>query len=410
MPRVKLTKRAIDARKPTAGRYTVWDTDISGFGLRVAPTGERVYVLKYRLGGQQRWYTIGRHGSPWTPESARQKAKELLGDVAKAIEPAVKRDADRRAITISELCDLYLAEGAAHKKASTLKADRGRINHHLKPLLGRKRVNTVTRADIERLLIDVSAGKTAAPEPKKSERPAGSIARGGQGVAAQCVALMGTLLAFAVERGIRPDNPARGVKKPPVRKLEQFLSEKEIARLAGALDEEAQATGNSYPAAAIKLLLLTGCRRSEILHLEWQHVDVERQCLWLPDSKTGAKVVYLNAPALMLLQELPRIEGNPHVIAGALRAESLVGIDKVWLRVRKKAVLPGVRLHDLRHSFASVGAMGGVELTRYRCPARTQARRHYSALRTPLRRPGASGQRDGRGTDRSRDGEPRRQS
>jgi len=181
-------------------------------------------------------------------------------------------------------------------------------------------------------------------------------------VAAQCVALMGTLLAFAVERGIRPDNPARGVKKPPVRKLEQFLSEKEIARLAGALDEEAQATGNSYPAAAIKLLLLTGCRRSEILHLEWQHVDVERQCLWLPDSKTGAKVVYLNAPALMLLQELPRIKGNPHVIAGALRAESLVGIDKVWLRVRKKAELPGVRLHDLRHSFASVGAIGGLSL------------------------------------------------
>jgi hypothetical protein len=127
MPRVKLTKRAIDARKPVAGRYTVWDTDISGFGLRVAPNGERVYVLKYRFGGQQRWYTIGRHGSPWTPEHARQKAKQLLGDVAKAIDPAAKRNADRQAITLSELCDLYLAEGAAHKKASTLKADRGRI-------------------------------------------------------------------------------------------------------------------------------------------------------------------------------------------------------------------------------------------------------------------------------------------
>jgi hypothetical protein len=136
MPRIKLTKRGIDACKPAAGRYTVWDTSISGFGLRVAPNGERVYVLKYRFGGQQRWYTIGRHGAPWTPDHARQKAKQLLGDVAKAIDPA--GDADRQAITVSELCDLYLAEGAMHKKASTVKADRGRINHHLKPLLGQE--------------------------------------------------------------------------------------------------------------------------------------------------------------------------------------------------------------------------------------------------------------------------------
>ncbi|MGP0093720.1 MAG: tyrosine-type recombinase/integrase [Xanthobacteraceae bacterium] len=373
MPRIKLTKRAIDAVKPSVGRYTAWDSDVSGFGLRVAPSGERIYVLKYRFGGQQRWYTIGRHGSPWTPEQARKKAKELLGDVEKGIDPAARRTADRQALTVSELCDLYLDEGATHKKASTTKADRGRINHHLKPLLGRKRVDAITRADIERLLVDVASGKTAAPEPKKDERPAGGIARGGTGVAAQCVTLMGTLLAFAVTRGIRSDNPAHGVKKPAVRKMERFLSEKEIAGLASALHQEAQASGNVYPAAAIKLLLLTGCRRGEILNLQWSHVDFERQCLRLPDSKTGAKVVYLNAPALLLLKALPRIEGNPYVITGGKVARNkkpiegttngrLVGIDKVWFRVRKKAELQDVRLHDLRHSFASIGAIGGLSL------------------------------------------------
>jgi integrase len=165
-----------------------------------------------------------------------------------------------------------------------------------------------------------------------------------------------------VKRGIRPDNPARGVKKPPVRTLERFLSEEEIARLAGALDDEAQATGSPNAATAIKLLLLAGCRRGEILGLKWQHVDFERRCLRLPDSKTGAKVVYLNAPALALLQELPRVEGNPHVIAGATKGGPLSGIDKVWFRVRKKAGLIDVRLHDLRHSFASVGAIGGLSL------------------------------------------------
>jgi integrase len=247
---------------------------------------------------------------------ARTEAKRLLGLVAAGQDPAERRTAERKTLTVSELCDLYLAEGASHKKASTLKADRGRIIHHVKPLLGFKRVDQVIRADIERMLVDVKAGKTAAPKPKTDERRPGSIPIGGSGVAAQCVALMGTLLAFAMARGLRSDNPARGVKKPPVRKMERFLSEDEIAQLASALEAETARTNNPYPAAAIKLLLLTGARRSEVIGLQWQHVDFERKCLRLPDSKTGAKVVYLNGPALEILAGLPRIKGNQHVIPG----------------------------------------------------------------------------------------------
>jgi integrase len=144
--------------------------------------------------------------------------------------------------------------------------------------------------------------------------------------------------------------------------MERFLSEAEIARLAMALDSEANRTGNSYPAAAIKLLLLTGARRSEITGLQWQHLDFEHQCLRLPDSKTGAKVVYLNAPALEILANLPRMSTNAHVFPGKQEGRPLVGIDKVWCRIRAAAGLQDVRLHDLRHSFASMGVAGGLSL------------------------------------------------
>jgi integrase len=205
----------------------------------------------------------------------------------------------------------------------------------------------------------VAAGKTG---EKIDKRRAGSIATGGKGVAAQCVALASAIFVFAAARGLRADNPARGIKKAPVRKVERFLSEAEIARLAEALDEEANRSGNPYPSAAIKLLLLTGCRRGEIVNLRWDQVDFEHECMRLPDSKTGAKVVYLNAPARALLQELPLMSDNPRVIPG-MRAESAsASIENSWGRVRAGAGLVGVRLHDLRHSFASVGAAGGLSL------------------------------------------------
>ena len=365
--RGKITKRAVDALALKKGTEVVlWDQEVRGFGIRARAGGAKTYILHYRAGTGRRAplrkLTIGKHGSPWTPNKARTEAKRLLGLIASGEDPAERRATERKAFTVAELCDLYLGEGATHKKPSTLKADLGRIVHHIKPLLGQVRVDKVARADVERILIDVKAGKTAAPKPNEDERRPGKIATGGGGVAAQCVTLMSTLLAFAVARGLRSDNPARGVKKPPVRKMERFLSEEEIARLAVALAAESSRTGNPYAAAAIKLLLLTGGRRGEILGLQWQHVDFERQCLRLPDSKTGAKIIYLNAPALEILAGLPRISTNPFVIPGRGQAKPLVGIDKFWFCVRASAGLKGVRLHDLRHSFASMGVLGGLGL------------------------------------------------
>ncbi len=383
--RGKITKRAVDALVPRKGDEVVlWDQEVRGFGIRARAGGAKTYILHYRTGTGRgaplRKVTIGKHGSPWTPNNARTEAKRLLGLIASGEDPAEQRSTERKTLTVAELCDLYLAEGATHKKSSTLKADVGRIVHHIKPLLGRMRVDKVARGDIERLLIDVKAGKTAAPMPNESERRPGRIAAGGSGVAAQCVALMGTVLAFAVARGLRSDNPARGVKRPGVRKMERFLSEDEIARLAVALDAESDRTGNPYPAAAIKLLLLTGGRRGEILELKWQHVDFERRCLRLPESKTGPKIMYLNAPALEILAGLPRMENNPYVILGKREGRPLVGIDKLWFHVRAAAGLRDVRLHDLRHSFASMGVAGGLSLPNIGCTIHCRCDPHSNQI------------------------------
>ena len=157
------------------------------------------------------------------------------------------------------------------------------------PLLGSLRIDRIARADVERMVRDVTAGRTAAKKPLKPYR--GTLARGGLGTAAQALAVLGAVMSFAIARGLREDNPVRGVKKPPTRRMERFLSEAEIARLGEALDAEARATIDPYPAAAIRLLLMTGCRRSEILGLRWDWIDFERAMIFLPDSKTGRKTV-----------------------------------------------------------------------------------------------------------------------
>lgn len=153
----RITKRTVDNLKPGG---LVWDSEVKGFGVR-CQRAAKTYVLKTRIGGVQRWITIGRHGSPWTPEAARQEAVRLLGAKAAGRDPAEARDEAKRDPSVAELCDLYLAEGCAIKKPSTIATDKGRIERHIKPLLGRKRVRAVTKGDVQRFLHDVASGKTA---------------------------------------------------------------------------------------------------------------------------------------------------------------------------------------------------------------------------------------------------------
>jgi integrase len=358
--KAKLTKRMIDALEPAGTDTFVWDKDLKGFGLKITPAGTRVYLVQSRLKGHLRRFTIGKHGSPWTPDQARKRANDLLQALAHDLDPGAEKLAAKRGLTLSQLCDLYLAEGCATKKASTVIVDRGRIKRHIKPLLGNKKVADITRVDLERFMAAVTSGKTATDV--RTGRHGRARVTGGRGTATRTMGLLGAILSFAVVRGLRPDNPARCIRRYRGRHLERFLKDTELNRLAGAL-EAAQAEGvNPYAIAAIKLLLLTGMRKNEVLSLRHSWVDSQRGLLKLPDSKTGAKVVPVGPAALQLIESLRSVVENPHVFPGAKPGGHLTGLQKIWVRIRTDAGLSDLRLHDLRHHFISVGASSGESL------------------------------------------------
>jgi integrase len=361
-PTRTITKTIVDRLKPG---LIVWDAEVTGFGVR-CQRRYKIFILKYRIFGRPRWISIGKHGAPWTVEQARKEAKRLLGQVAAGIDPAEARDEARADLTVAELCDLYLKEGCATKKASTLETDRGRIERHIKPTLGRRRVRQVRRGDVQRLLQDVADGKTATDE--KTGFRGRAVVTGGKGVATKTVALLSAIYNFAIDRGLCTENPTQGVKTFKTKNTERFLSAEELSRLGEALSGAEKDGANPYAIAAIRLLALTGARKGEILSLHWQrdsngagYVDFDRGCLHLLDSKTDEKRVPLGAPALELLNRIPRIEGSPFVFPGNAGGH-FVGLQKVWNEIRRRAGLEDVRLHDLRHSYASTAVASGDSL------------------------------------------------
>jgi integrase len=343
----KITKRSVDGLVANA---VIWDDELPGFGARRQRGEAKYYFLKYRVGARQRWVTIGRHGAPWTPEAARKEALRLLGEIARGNDPAAARAADRKAATIAELCDLYLAEGVATKKPSTVRNDRSRIERHVKPLLGHRKIRDVTRADVERFQRDVATGRTATD--RKTGYRGRSIVTGGTGAARLSMILLSAISLFAVRRGLRAENPCVGVRRYMPGKSERFLSAAEQMRLGEALAAAERAGANPNAMAVIRMLALTGARAGEILSLSWPEVDFEHACLRLADSKTGAKVIPLGAAAMQVIASQERRAGADCVFPGA-HGGPLGSIGKVWRQVRAAAGLADVRLHDLRHSFAS---------------------------------------------------------
>ena len=356
----KLTKKAVDSASVGPKDRLLWDTEVKGFGLKITPLGRRIYVLQTRFRGRLRRFTIGVHGSPWTPDLAREEALRLLGSLVRDIDPLEEERAANNDITVAALCQLYLADGAAGKKPSTIALDRSRIERHVKPLIGHKRVRELTRADLERFMIDVARGKTAADQ--RTRMRGRSIVRGGKGSATRVMGMLGAILQFAVRRGYRTDNPARGIRRYPDKRLERFLSSEELTRLAIAFSDAEHLGINPFALTAIRMLALTGARKGEILGLQWAWIDFERSCLRLPDSKTGAKVVPLGSAATEVLRSVPRTNGNPYVIQGSQNNGHFVGLQKVWKKIREDAGLPKLRLHDLRHHFISTGASSGESL------------------------------------------------
>lgn len=350
----RITKRLVDTIPPSS---TIWDSEVRGFGLR-CQVNERIYVLKCTIKKQRHFVTIGKHGSPWTVESARAEARRIQYALHRG-----ENSSATQIVTVADLCDRYSKEYAPRKKPSSRKSDAGLIENHVRPLLGRKSVRTVTRRDIEDLHNAIHRGKTAPldPKAKQMQQRGGQPVRGGPGVANRCLTLLSKLFNLAEEWGIRPDNsnPVRHVKHFPEKGRERFLRPDEIGRLGAVL---AASEENTFALAAIRLLILTGARLGEILTLRWEWVDLERGLLQLPDSKTGKKVVHLSQPAIAIFRSLPRLTNNQHVIVGARTGGRLVNLQKPWKRICNAAALTEVRLHDLRHTFASFAVGGGLSL------------------------------------------------
>jgi site-specific recombinase XerD len=297
---------------------TVWDSAVPSFGARREKGATVAYVLKFRTAeGRQRWHTIGRHGAPWTPDTARDEPRRLLGEVVSGGDPSGEKISKRTALTVAQLCDRYFEDAMAGrvrtrskaaKKASTLTIDRGRIERHIKPLMGTMGVAVVTRHDVERFLHDIADGRTAG----KTKTKARGLARvtGGETAANRSVGLLGAIFTYAVRKDLRSDNPVRGVALFADRKRERRLPDEEFAKFGEAL-REAEKTIWPPAVAAARFIALTGFRRGEAISLRWGDIDLGRRTATLADTKTGLSIRPLSRAACDILRGLrvPSFEG-----------------------------------------------------------------------------------------------------
>ena len=342
----KVTKRAVDALTAEGGKEAVlWDSEVKGFGVRVRASGAKSYIVHYRVGTGRgspiRKMTIGQPGSPWTPDTARKEAERILGLVGQGKDPGAEKQAGKMAETMADLCTKFMAEHVeAKRKGRTAFEYQRLVDKIIIPAMGKKKVRDVTRQDVAKLHHQHRA------TPYQSNR---------------VLAVLSKLFNLAEAWGVRPDgsNPCRHVEKFKEEKRERMLSADELARLGDAL---AAYAGSPYVVAAVKLLVFTGARLREVQGMRWEWVDIDRGEARLPDSKTGAKTLHLPPPALAVLADLPRIQGNPFVIVGGVEGACLVDMEKPWRAIRSVAGLEDVRLHDLRHAFASVAACSGMAL------------------------------------------------
>jgi integrase len=363
MPQRRISKRSVDALDcpPGKDREFLWDDAVAGFGIAAFASGKKVYVVQYRQNGRSRRATIGEHGR-LTPDQARSEAKKLLGAVETGADPMAERKAARDVRTFQAVAEDFLTFHVATKRKGRTDSEYRRIlQTRIVPAIGSKRIVDVQRSDVTKLhdkLVDT---------PYEANR---------------VLAVISAVWNWAARRDEvdAGSNPCSGIERYAEKSRERFLTPDELARLGAALVEgesiglpyEVDETNpkakhapkadnrrvklDPFAVAAIRLLILTGARLREILDARWQHVDFERGVIFLPDSKTGKKPVYLSAAAQAVLASLPRIGGNPYIIAGARDGAPRADLKKPWAGVTKAAGLEGLRIHDLRHSFASFGA------------------------------------------------------
>jgi integrase len=366
----KLTKRTVDALAPGTRPILAYDTELKGFGVRVALSGSLSWFIEYRPGAggrrvaKRRMYLGGRE---FTPDQARQAAKEMLASVALGKDPAAARRDERESETFREFAERYLREEAEAKlKPGTVTNYRICVRKHTVPEIGSIKLNRISTADISRI-----HSKVGLTRPMTANR------------IVECIS---SIFRYAATCNLVPvgHNPTKGIRAFRESRRERFLNSDELARLGGAI-REAETVGipydvdetkptskhapksenrriqiDGYTAAALRLLILTGARLREILHLKWEYVDFQRGLLLLPDSKTGRKAIVLNAPALTVLHSIHR--KGQYVICSEQEDKPRADLNRPWRTISRRAQLPAVRIHDLRHTHASVGAGAGLSL------------------------------------------------
>ena len=328
-----ITKRIVDALSVEGKDAVFWDRDLPGFGVRVYPSRVKVYVVQSRGPRGSKRITVGRHGDI-SADQARRRAAMMVDRIKRGEDPVPTTPAPE--LTVADLAERYMRQHVAvHCKPSSAEIYQGALNIHILPALGEMAVGAVGREHVGALHYKM---------------------RGKPHAANMVLKVVAKMLSLAEDWGMRESgrNPCRSVHKYKTRPCERFLTDAEFGRLGRALDAmEAEGAVQPCAAAAIRLLVLTGCRRNEILDLHWDDVDPAAGELRLRDSKTGARMVPLTPAVRDVLANISRIADNPWVIPGKKPGDRLRNINKPWTALRVRAGLEGVRIHDLRHTWAS---------------------------------------------------------
>lgn len=341
----KLTKTSVEKIQPGNQDKIVWDTDVKGFGVKVTPRGRRSYFVRYRVGGgrngRQRKPTIGTHGVI-TCDQARDVARRTLAAARDGKDPFQEKKAQINAETVGDFWEVYRQRHLTVRTKPRTQADvTAMFERHILPVLGKQNLRAITKSDISRLHSKLNA------KPYQANR---------------VLSALSGLFGRAEEWGHREEgsNPCRNIQRYQEPPRERFLTQAERKRLAVVLDLHEKR--NPVAVSFFRLAMLTGCRKNELLQLAWAEVDLDNKCIVLLDSKTGKRTVFLCSEAVQILQEMAREKGNPYVFPGAKQGAHLVNANKLWLKIREEAGLDGVRIHDLRHTFASMAIEAGLGL------------------------------------------------
>lgn len=371
MATAKITRRLVEALKPTDKAFTTYDSEVKGFGIRVMPSGVATYIVEYRPGEggravAKKRMALGRT-TELTPDEARKLASNTLSSVRHGEDPLLERETKRREIKVKELIDQWERENPVGRKTGRPMAERtrrytlARLRHHVLPIIGNKRVSAVTLDDVNDMIRRISKGETKRQD--KSENKRGRIiVTGGDGAARKVASDLSIIYGYAIEKKIVTDNPVSAARKPKAGKRQDYLRTEQMAALGAALAQMEAKGANTYGIAILRLILMTGARPAEIEALKWSEVDLHGRCLRVTDSKTGYSARPVSTAAMAILATIERVEGSPYVFPATRGDGHFAGSKKLWNKAREIARLPDRVRYHARHAVATLSLSAGADI------------------------------------------------